>query len=45
MTTWVRCYWDEEDTWFYFGVDAAGWEIRQVELEGPELTRSNRRNI
>ncbi|WP_406359224.1 hypothetical protein OHB56_27000 [Streptomyces sp. NBC_01635] len=34
----MRCYWDEEDTWFYFEVDAAGWVIRQIELEGPELT-------
>ncbi|WP_370531715.1 hypothetical protein [Streptomyces venezuelae] len=33
----MRCYWDEEDTWFYFEVDADGWVIRQVELEGPEL--------
>jgi hypothetical protein len=37
VTTWMRCYWDEEDTWFYFEVDAEGWVIRQVELEGPEL--------
>nr|WSX54348.1 hypothetical protein OG409_00275 [Streptomyces sp. NBC_00974]WSX54886.1 hypothetical protein OG409_38635 [Streptomyces sp. NBC_00974] len=34
----MRCYRDEEDTWFYFEVDAEGWVIRQVELEGPELT-------
>ncbi|MGW1789132.1 hypothetical protein ACWCO0_00610 [Streptomyces tubercidicus] len=34
----MRCYWDEEDTWFYFEVDAEGWVIRQVELVGPELT-------
>ncbi|WP_305885403.1 hypothetical protein [Streptomyces sp. C10-9-1] len=34
----MRCYWDEEDTWFYFEVDAEGWVIRQIELEGPELT-------
>nr|BFD87035.1 hypothetical protein StreXyl84_64360 [Streptomyces sp. Xyl84] len=33
----MRCYWDEEDTWFYFEVNAEGWVIRQVELEGPEL--------
>lgn len=33
----MRCYWDEEDTWFYFEVDAEGWVIRQVELEGPAL--------
>ncbi|GGO49150.1 hypothetical protein GCM10012287_25820 [Streptomyces daqingensis] len=32
------CYWDEEDTWFYFEVDAEDRVIRQVELEGPELT-------
>jgi len=38
MTTWMRCHWDEEDIWFYFEVDADGWVIRQVELEGPELT-------
>ncbi|MDF4251684.1 hypothetical protein [Streptomyces sp. WMMB303] len=36
MTTWMRCYWDVEDTWFYFEVDAEGWVVRQVELEGPE---------
>ncbi|MEU5582711.1 hypothetical protein ABZ791_28335 [Streptomyces huasconensis] len=34
----MRCYWDEEDTWFYFEVDVDGWVIRQVELAGPELT-------
>ncbi|MEV6701620.1 hypothetical protein AB0M68_31430 [Streptomyces sp. NPDC051453] len=34
----MRCYWDEEDTWFYFEVDAEGWVIRQIELEGPDLT-------
>jgi hypothetical protein len=34
----MRCYWDEEDTWFYFEVDAEGWVIRQVELEGRDLT-------
>ncbi|MEU6512398.1 hypothetical protein [Streptomyces sp. NPDC046942] len=38
MTTWMRCYWDEEDTWFYFEVDSEGWVIRQVELKGPELS-------
>ncbi|MFJ3831062.1 hypothetical protein ACIPWI_24285 [Streptomyces sp. NPDC090046] len=38
MTTWMRCYWDEEDTWFCFEVDTEGWVIRQVELKGPELT-------
>lgn len=35
---WMRCYWSEEDVWFYFEVDREGWVIRQVELEGPELT-------
>ncbi|WP_328303920.1 hypothetical protein OG389_19325 [Streptomyces sp. NBC_00435] len=34
----MRCYWDEEDLWFYFEVDAEGWVVRQIELEGPELT-------
>ncbi|WP_051879162.1 MULTISPECIES: hypothetical protein [unclassified Streptomyces] len=34
----MRCYWDEEDVWFYFEVDAEGWVIRQVELQGSELT-------
>ncbi|OSZ60290.1 hypothetical protein OQI_11705 [Streptomyces pharetrae CZA14] len=38
MTTWMRCYWDEEDVWFYFEVDAEGWVTRQIELQGPELT-------
>lgn len=38
MTTWMRCYWDEEDTWFFFEVDAEGRVGRQVELEGAELT-------
>ncbi|MEU5423707.1 hypothetical protein ACFY1P_35120 [Streptomyces sp. NPDC001407] len=38
MKTWMRCYWDEEDIWFYFEVDAEGWVIRQVELQGPGLT-------
>ncbi|MDX5562841.1 hypothetical protein PYK79_03875 [Streptomyces sp. ID05-04B] len=33
----MRCYWDEEDVWFYCEVDAEGWVTRQIELEGPEL--------
>ncbi|MEU3039043.1 hypothetical protein [Streptomyces griseoaurantiacus] len=37
-TTWMRCYWDEEDIWFYLEVDDEDWVIRQVELEGPERT-------
>ncbi|MEU0820629.1 hypothetical protein [Streptomyces mirabilis] len=35
MTRWFRSYWAEEDTWFYFEVDAGGWVNRQVELRGP----------
>ncbi|MGW7460135.1 hypothetical protein [Streptomyces sp. NPDC054797] len=37
MTTWMRCYWDEEDIWFYFEVDVDSWVTRQIELQGPEL--------
>ncbi|WP_204053980.1 hypothetical protein [Microbispora rosea] len=36
MTRWFRAYWDEEDVWFYFEVDAEGWVSRQVELRGPD---------
>ncbi|MFJ8769585.1 hypothetical protein [Streptomyces clavifer] len=35
MRRWFRSYWTEEDTWFYFEVDADGWVTRQVELQGP----------
>lgn len=35
MTTWIRCFWDEEDVWFYFELDADGYVIRQVELQEP----------
>ncbi|MET8134070.1 hypothetical protein [Streptomyces sp. NPDC005251] len=35
MTRWFRSYWAEEDTWFYFEVDAEGWVTRQAELQGP----------
>ncbi|QNP76165.1 hypothetical protein IAG44_39925 [Streptomyces roseirectus] len=35
MRHWFRSYWAEEDTWFYFEVDADGWVTRQVELQGP----------
>lgn len=35
MRRWFRSYWAEEDTWFYFEVDADGWVTRQVELQGP----------
>ena len=34
----MRCYWDEEDIWFYFEVDSEGVVIRQVELQGPAFT-------
>lgn len=36
MTHWFRAYWDEEDIWFYFEIDAEGWVSRQVELHGPD---------
>ncbi|MFI8280753.1 hypothetical protein ACIGBH_38870 [Streptomyces sp. NPDC085929] len=35
MKHWFRSYWTEEDTWFYFEIDADGWVTRQVELQGP----------
>ncbi|MEW2632866.1 hypothetical protein AB0903_14715 [Streptomyces sp. NPDC048389] len=38
MMTWIRCYWDEEDVWFYFEVDDAGQVTRQIELQGPRQT-------
>lgn len=38
MLRWVRRYWDEEDTWFYFELDADGWTRRQVELQGADRT-------
>jgi hypothetical protein len=34
----MRCYWEEEVTWFYFEVDADGWVTRQVELHASEPT-------
>jgi hypothetical protein len=34
----MRCYWDEEDTWFYFEVNGEGMVTRQAELKGPTLT-------
>lgn len=36
MVSWMRCYWDEEDTWFYFEVDEDGMVSRQIELQGPD---------
>ncbi|MEV7304350.1 hypothetical protein [Streptomyces clavifer] len=38
MKHWFRSYWAEEDTWFYFEIDADGWVARQVELQGPPQT-------
>lgn len=38
VTTWMRCYWGEEDIWYYVEVDAKSWVTRQIELQGPELT-------
>lgn len=38
VTTWMRCYWAEEDIWFYCEVDTEGWVTRQIELQGPDLT-------
>lgn len=34
VTRWFRSYWAEEDTWFYFEVDADGQVTRQVERQG-----------
>jgi hypothetical protein len=34
----MRCYWDEEDIWFYVEADADGEVTRQIELQGPEAT-------
>lgn len=36
MTTWVRCFWDEESIWFYFELDDTGTVLRQVELTEPD---------
>jgi hypothetical protein len=35
VTRWFRAYWAEEDTWFHFEADAAGWITRQIELQRP----------
>ena len=35
---WLRAYWDEEDTTFYFEVDEDGWVLRQVEFSGADRT-------
>ena len=35
MTRWLRCFWDEEPTWFYFELDDDGTVLRQVELAEP----------
>ena len=36
MTYWMRCYWAEDDTWFYFEVDDEDMVVRQVELQGSD---------
>ena len=36
MTQWLRCCWDEEDTWFYLEADDDGWISRQVEVHGTD---------
>jgi hypothetical protein len=36
MTKWLRDYWADDDVWFYFEVDDAGYVQRQVALEGPD---------
>jgi hypothetical protein len=38
MKRWVRRYWDEEDIWFYFELNAEGWVLRQIEFLGPDGT-------
>ena len=30
--TWMRCHWDEEVIWFYFEVDAEGWDAAGREV-------------
>ncbi|MCG5213078.1 hypothetical protein [Streptosporangium sp. KLBMP 9127] len=41
MMKWLRCYWDEEDIWFYFELDPDGQVIRQVALQESERTPLN----
>jgi hypothetical protein len=35
VKTWLRCYWDQGDIWYYFELDVNGNVTRQVELHGP----------
>lgn len=36
MSRYLRYYFDEDDTWFYYEVASGGLTTRQVELEGPD---------
>ncbi|WP_340563497.1 hypothetical protein [Streptomyces sp. GSL17-111] len=36
MTSWIRAYDDESDTWSYIEPDDNGWALRQVDLQGPQ---------
>lgn len=38
MTSWVRRYWDEGDTWFLFELDDEGTVTRHIELDGADGT-------
>ncbi|MET0135621.1 MAG: hypothetical protein ABW215_18735 [Kibdelosporangium sp.] len=38
MTRRVRRYWDEEDIWYYFELDAEGWVTRHIEVQQPDGT-------
>lgn len=38
MTTWLRRYWNEGDTWFLFELDDEGTVTRHIELEGDDGT-------
>lgn len=35
---WLKRYWGEEGIWFFLEVDADGWVLRQVELQGAAET-------
>ncbi|MEU4037831.1 hypothetical protein [Streptomyces collinus] len=35
MTRRIRCFWDQEDIWFYVELDPQGYVVRQVELQEP----------
>lgn len=35
---WMRSYWPEADTTYFFEMDEDGWVLRQVELRGPDKT-------